>query len=262
MNEQRLTKKISDKAKILKSRANIGREDMKRHDLIRLDEQKMMRVAYNQLGWSFAKIGSIFSRDPRTVRRAILSYEATSSIIVPSLCIGSPRTTLFTDRLDLARFASVEVSAASGIEAKGCWGWVKVLPSGPSLPLHGGGTAFTAEQTNTSRIIIRPEKAANLNVAVAMPSRKVIEMSLQAEPCREVPVFFTSSTQQPPWHGEGCWLAQPSALDNPDPRLEAYLTPGVYNINVSVGCEDGEGDSREFILQSPDSWEGLALLPK
>ena len=132
----------------------------------------------------------------------------------------------------------------------------------PSLPLHWRGIVFVSEQTNASQIVIPPEKAANLNVAVAFPSRKVIELYPQAEPCPEVPAFFIGSTGQPPWHGEGCWLAQPSALNNPDPRLEAYLIPGEYNIKVSVGCEDGKGDSREFILRSPASWEELTLLPK
>lgn len=262
MNEERLIKKTSDQAIKFKSRKTMGHEDDKRHDLVEPDEQKWMWTAKNKLDWSYTKIGGVFKRDWRTVKKAIENYKTTSRIIVPSLCIGSPRNTLFTDRLDFARFAFVEVSTGSDIEAKGCWGWVKVLPSGPSLPLHWRGTVFTAEQTNTSRIIILPDTVANLNVAVALPSRKIIEMSLQAEPCPEVPVFFTGSTQQPPWHGEGCWLAQPSALNNPDPRLEAYLTPGVYNISVSVGCEGGKGDSREFILYSPASWEELALLPK
>ena len=221
-----------------------------------------MWTARSRLGWVDTKIGSVFDRDPRTVKSAIESYKPARRDIVPGLRIGLPRNTILTDKVDMARFASVEIPAVSGIEAKGCWGWVKVLPSGPSLPLHWRGTPFTGEQTNASRIIIRPDKSANLDVAVALPTRKTVEMSLQAEPCPEVPAFFTGSTPQLPWHGEGCWLAQPSTLENPDPRSEAYLTPGEYNINVSVGCEGGKGDSRDFILHSPVSWEGLALLPK
>ncbi|MBI4298633.1 MAG: hypothetical protein HY666_02620 [Chloroflexi bacterium] len=62
-----------------------------------------------------------------------------------------------------------------------------------------------------------------------------------------------------PWSGEGCWLAQPVALYDPDPRLDAYRLPGEYRIKVTVECASGEGDSQEFILVSPDSWEGLQL---
>jgi hypothetical protein len=51
-------------------------------------------------------------------------------------------------------------------------------------------------------------------------------------------------------------------MENPDPRLEAYLTPGEYIIKTSVGCVGGKGDSQEFTLTSPVSWEGLSLLPK
>ncbi len=74
MNEKRLNNKISDQAKIFKSRANKSPEDMKRHDLIRPDEQKMMWAAYNQLGWSYAKIGSIFDRDPRAVAKKVTEF--------------------------------------------------------------------------------------------------------------------------------------------------------------------------------------------
>jgi hypothetical protein len=51
-------------------------------------------------------------------------------------------------------------------------------------------------------------------------------------------------------------------MENPDPRLEAYLAPGEYIVKISVGCEGGKGDNQEFILNSPASWEGLSLLPK
>lgn len=63
------------------------------------------------------------------------------------------------------------------------------------------------------------------------------------------------------WSGEGCWLAQPLALDSPDPSLDAYLKPGEYRIKIEVGCEGGEGDNAEFFLKSPMSWKDLALVP-
>ena len=73
-------------------------------------------------------------------------------------------------------------------------------------------------------------------------------------------MFLPKSTDGGPlWNGEGCWLAQPLALDNPDHRLEAYLKPGSYNVEVSVGCENGQGDSQVFSLSSPPSWTGLTL---
>lgn len=71
MNEERQIKNTLDKAKIFKSRAIRSPEDMKRHDRIRRDEGKAMRVAYEQLGWSYAKISTVFERDPRAVEKMI-----------------------------------------------------------------------------------------------------------------------------------------------------------------------------------------------
>jgi len=71
VNEERQIKKILDKAEIFKSRANKGPEDGKRHDLIEPDEQRYMRIAYDKLGWSYARIGAVFERDPRAVAKMI-----------------------------------------------------------------------------------------------------------------------------------------------------------------------------------------------
>jgi len=79
MTVQRLIKKILDQAKIFKSRANRSPEDMKRHDLIQPDEQRMMRVAYKELGWSYTKIGSIFDRDPRAVAKKVVEFSQVKS---------------------------------------------------------------------------------------------------------------------------------------------------------------------------------------
>jgi len=73
----RLIKKIEEQAKKFKLRAQKGRGDEKRHDAVRPDEQKSMWTAHHELGWSFAKIGSIFNRDPRTVQKAIAIYKPT-----------------------------------------------------------------------------------------------------------------------------------------------------------------------------------------
>jgi hypothetical protein len=77
VKEDRLIKKIEEQAKKFKLRAQKGRGDEKRHDAVRPDEQKWMWTAHHELGWSFAKIGSTFNRDPRTVQKAIASYKPT-----------------------------------------------------------------------------------------------------------------------------------------------------------------------------------------
>lgn len=71
MKEVSKIKKIEDRANKFKQRMHKGHYDRKRHDQVRPDEQKWMHIARNQLGGSFAKIASVFSRDPRTVTKCL-----------------------------------------------------------------------------------------------------------------------------------------------------------------------------------------------
>jgi len=75
MKEGALIKKIEARANKFKERALKSPQDGKRHDAVRQDEKKWMWTAYNELGWSFAKIGSIFNRDPRATKKAIETYK-------------------------------------------------------------------------------------------------------------------------------------------------------------------------------------------
>jgi len=74
MNEQKLIKKIQEQAASFKLRTEKNLSDEKRHDIVQSDEQKSMWTAHNQLGWSFATIGSVFDRDRRTAQAAIERY--------------------------------------------------------------------------------------------------------------------------------------------------------------------------------------------
>jgi len=71
MDKEKLAENIFAQAKVFKKRANKSVEDQKRHDLIMRDEKKVMRDAGVVLRWSWAKIGSVFDRDPRSVKQAI-----------------------------------------------------------------------------------------------------------------------------------------------------------------------------------------------
>jgi len=77
VKEDRLITRIEEQAKKFKLRAQKSHTDEKRHDTVRPDEQKWMWMAHHDLGWSLAKIGSIFNRDPRTVQKAIAAYKPT-----------------------------------------------------------------------------------------------------------------------------------------------------------------------------------------
>jgi len=178
------------------------------------------------------------------------------------LCILNPSVDIWSDGISTARYAAISVTLVNTMEVKDCWAWVDVLPNGHSFPLHWLGTPFTAEETSAPRVIINSKKSAGLIVAFALPPYgRAANYFKHANVSGEVPMYVPSSRlEEQIWNGEGCWLAQPLALYNPTPKLEAFLSPGEYRINVRVGCDTGEGDNREFILQSPMSWEELGLL--
>jgi transposase len=66
-----IERRIEKQASIFKSRAIKSPHDYKRHDLIKPDEQRAMFKANDTLGWSNAKIASVFDRDRRTVAQSI-----------------------------------------------------------------------------------------------------------------------------------------------------------------------------------------------
>jgi len=71
MDQQKLIIKIEKRALEFRSRGHTSPNDLKRHDQVRPDERKWIGIAHNQLIWSLAKIGSVFSRDTRTVKVSV-----------------------------------------------------------------------------------------------------------------------------------------------------------------------------------------------
>ena len=153
------------------------------------------------------------------------------------------------------------------MEATESAAWAEIKSLGLSVPLHWAGSIYTPEESSAPRIIIGPQYPARLDVALALPppERRGVILGLAASgqissavrsECGYVePDDFSGPT----WHGEGCWLAQPVALYNPDQRLAAYLPPGRYRLKVTVACAGGKGDEGYYTLVSPESWEGLEL---
>lgn len=71
MDEEIQINRILGKAKIFKSRASKSFLDGSRHDIVMSDERKAHYTAHSKLGWSNAKIGATFDRDPVTIGRSI-----------------------------------------------------------------------------------------------------------------------------------------------------------------------------------------------
>ncbi|MDP6420360.1 MAG: hypothetical protein QF672_03430 [SAR202 cluster bacterium] len=134
------------------------------------------------------------------------------------------------------------------------------------FPLHWRGINITPEESTARRILISPGMPARLDVAAALPMEDIDPddpVVRKAAMSGQVTFMNLGSDMkyvaERRWNGAGCWLGQPGALYNPDIRLDAYVRPGTYRVNVTVGCADGEGDRREYDLVSPDSWDGLRL---
>lgn len=75
VKEEAKIRKIEKRAKEFRGRAQKGPQDLKRHDQVRQDERQTMWNAYTELGWGFRKIGNVFTRDWRTVKKAVETYE-------------------------------------------------------------------------------------------------------------------------------------------------------------------------------------------
>ena len=118
-----------------------------------------------------------------------------------------------------------------------CWARVEVLPSGPSLSLHWAGRLYSPEESSAQRIPIFPKEPVRLDIAFALPPPAAVlspSVSKGAAMSGQVTVMRFGGdvrhVSKRRWSGEGCWLAQPVALYNPDSRLESYMKPGVHTI--------------------------------
>jgi hypothetical protein len=214
-----------------------------------------------QLVQGLLKDGKTVAAIARETGFSVSSVHKIYRELTPHLRLLCPSVGYFTDSAYMAICATVAIADVSKVEASGCQGWIKLFSTGKSFPLQWVGLRFTSEEFNAPQVTINPAMPAHLYIAVALqsPGQEVVSRP-DARIVGEVASYFAGSRGgEALWDGKGCWLAQPLALDNPDPRLESYLPPGDYRIRVTVECEGGEGDSAEFILTSPISWEGLAL---
>ncbi len=187
---------------------------------------------------------------------------------VPRLQLGSVSVDVWTDQYRIARYATVEVAVVSKVDAVDCEAWCALPLRGLSFPLHWAGTQYTPEEFGAPCIVIRPDKPARLDVAFALPAPglpnapSVTERTLTSG--QVVGMWSGGEAKYVPdlaWTGQGCWIGEPRSLYNPDPRAAAYCTPGRYRIRITVRCAGGEGDSAEYDIESPMSWQNLRLTP-
>jgi len=178
----------------------------------------------------------------------------------PHLYLRSLSVSDFTDGVSSARYATIEVANDSEVEATECWAWADVQTKGLTVPLHWAGTPITAAETDPPRISINKRKPARLDVAFAMATPNKEQLSNRPVTTSGDIVIYPREPRKKVWNGEGCWLAQPAALYNPDPGWESYLLPGDHLVRITVGCLNGQEDiTGNYVIISTSSWEGLDI---
>ena len=113
------------------------------------------------------------------------------------------------------------------------------------------------------KIIKKPQGVANIQEEYALHWADVdYSLSTAAEQpidiglhYRRLDVVFTDQRQGP----KGSWASMPLALSGNLGINQAYFTPGEYEVEIKVTCENGKGDKARFKIISPDTWDKLDM---
>jgi hypothetical protein len=87
-------------------------------------------------------------------------------------------------------------------------------------------------------------------------SAEPIEIGLER---RRLDVAFTIRLEGQSAPIRGAWIGIPMALSAPVFANQAYLPPGEYRFKLAVECQSGKGDSKEFLVSSPETWTALSM---
>ncbi len=141
------------------------------------------------------------------------------------------------DTEEIRRFVHLEVKSKKDV-ARYCLAYATILKHPPEvtilqkkLPLHWADTPYSPVSTEMEPVDIRTE-------------------------ARRLDIAFTVSH-----HNGLSWLAMPLALAAVGKVPQATLPPGEYTLEITVSCENGQGDTKVIKLISPTDWEGLQAEP-
>ena len=145
------------------------------------------------------------------------------------------RTWFFEDTRWERKTATLDIRNKGKDTAKRCVGVLRILKNPQTatnleeeFALHWAGVDYTAQTTGAEPVDIGIEP-------------------------RRLDVVFTDRNQP----HEGSWIAIPLALSGSLRRNQAYLTPGDYEVEIEVSCENGKGDRAKFKIHSPEDWVNL-----
>lgn len=203
----------------------------------------------------------------RTLRRKKKEQEQGGRAL---LRILGPFVGRFSDKEGrTANYAFVKVRNTGSAQAKRVWAMADV-PGVGSFPLHPAGEPYTWEEATAPKMDLLPGIAARWDVAFALPpsSLKQVARGMTSGQVTSLSVsangkFSTAVSgggdEKKVWQGQGCWVAYPLALYSPVPCGPGFLRPGIYEVTVTVGCDNDDGEVRLFKLVSGQDWEGLEL---
>lgn len=147
------------------------------------------------------------------------------------------RTFRFRDTGWVRKFATLHVRNTRSQTAKRCVANLKITRRSAQstniedqYALHWADVDYTARTTGAQPIDLGPE---------------LIRLD----------VLFTQQGQGL----SGCWIAVPFALSGSLDNNQAYLSPGDYDAEIEVRCENGKGQKAKFRIISPTAWDDLDM---
>lgn len=215
-----------------------------------------------------SEIAQQYGKSPRQIERYISSAQHQREREAgPYLEIEPLSAKVYTDEQRVSMCACVNVWNRGSREAQRCWGTLRLLSPGDSLAhkyqetvgpfrLHWAGLPFEEEAPTVH--IPAEGPPCRLDIAFCLPPPLERAQSGSAITSGRI---ATLASLHDVFSGRGCWIAVSTALLRPDVTNSFYLVPSSYQVEVAVGCADQRGQTQEFMLVSPSSWEGLSLVP-
>ena len=93
---------------------------------------------------------------------------------------------------------------------------------------------------------------ADVDYSLSTAAEQPIDIGLHQ---RRLDVVFTDKSPSI----NGSWVSMPFALSGNLGINQAYFTPGEYEVEIKVTCENGKGDKARFKIISPNIWDKLDM---
>ena len=293
MKQQNLEKEIEKLAKRFKLRAMRGCSDDKRHDRVRKDEAKAMLKAEDKFGLTSPKIAEVFRRDVRTVTKKLEEakeelrggQEAPHGEITKRARLQIEFDPKRPSELGLIhysyspltrKFARISVRNTGEATALRSWGVLAFLAPKEALDrysrdlkLHWVDAPYGLETDSAKPVDIQAGVHKLLDVAFSQPAKEEMgelqetafgQSLTSGRPYTAIVGGTESAEREQPVPNEGSWIANGIALANPCSTAPGYMPRGRYLVEVMVGCENGQGDTKCFEIISPLHWQDLQMI--